>query len=312
MSQDTRAWCPFWGAEQRAAFLAVVETEAEARWGAYELDDDLGYLRPEAGDVVLILSQVASACAGVEPEGWAEAVKGHTDEVERLTPKAVLDMLADYDQARPHLRLRVVGAHQYEGKDVAGRELPFGMRLALSVDLAGSAAYVMDDWVGEWGVDLDQAMDDALANTKQASPIDHENVTEHKDGWREYKGASMFVSGNLADLDHAFPDLGEHGAIVAVPAADTLLVLPVEPGGGGEWVRRSASIMSAAFLRYVPAPNPVLPATLWWRGGGRCEPYSQWRGDPSYDAPAELIKMVYSPAGDQGRDEPPADFAPGI
>ncbi|WP_419918475.1 hypothetical protein [Candidatus Poriferisocius sp.] len=258
-------WVPWWSPEQRRSFLDHVEAVVRARFGEFSLDEVAGTVTVEKLDCVLGLSNLAQTCRLADPGEWRFIIYEHVARLDDFAPDALADRLGDYERLRGDLRIRVVSAQHLCHIDAVRDRLPVGLFACLSLNLDGASSPIDRSYFHDWGVEQDEVMAVALANTLMAEPLTVEEPDESNGGFRVLSGDSLFVSGHLLDFARSVPDIGPLGAVVTVPAAHTMLVCPVELNE--RFVDRSASMLAAGYIRYLTGPNSVSPNALWWRPG---------------------------------------------
>ncbi len=256
-------WVPWWSPEERRSFLDHVEAVVRARFGEFSLDEAAGTVTVEKLDCVLGLSNLAQTCRMADPGEWRLIIYEHVARLDDFAPDVLADRLADYGQIRPDLRVRVVSAQHLCHIDAVRDPLPLGLSACLSLDLDGASSPIDRSYFDDWGVEQDEVMAVALANTLMAEPLTEEEPVESDGEFRVLSGDSLFVSGHLLDFARSVPDIGPLGAVVVVPAAHTVMVCPVDLNE--RFVDRSASMLAAGYIRYLTGPNSVSPNALWWR-----------------------------------------------
>ena len=257
------AWAPWWTPDQRRSFLNHVESVVRARFGEFTLDEADGTVTVEKMDCVLGLSNLAQTCRVAEPGDWRLIVYNHVARLDDFSPDLLAERLADYEQLLPDLRVRVVGQQHLGYIDAVQDPLLLGLSACLCVDLDGASCPVDRSYFNDWSVDQGEVMAVALANTLMGEPLTALEESELPGNFQILAGDTLFVSGHLLDFSRTVPDIGPLGAVVTVPAAQTVMVCPVELNE--RFVDHSASMLAASYIRYLAGPNSVSPNALWWR-----------------------------------------------
>ena len=259
----SRPWAPWWSPEQLRDFLSHVESVVQARFGEFTIDEADGTVTVEEMDCVLGLSNLAQTCRVAEPGEWRLIVYNHVARLDDFSSDHLAERLADYEQLQPDLRVRVVGEQHLSYIDPVCNPLPLGLATCLCVDLDGASCPVDRSYFETWGVEHAEVMAVALANTLMAEPLTALEETELPGNFQILTGDTLFVSGHLLDFARSVPDIGPLGAVVTVPAAQTVMVCPV--GFDEQFVENSATMLAASYVRYLTGPNSVSPNALWWR-----------------------------------------------
>ena len=244
-----------------------------ARFGEFEIDEAAGTVTVSDLDCVLGLSNLAQTCRMADTEDWRLLIYSHMTRLDDFAPEALSELLGDYERVKGDLRVRVVSAHHTEHIEPVGDPLPLGMFSCLSVALDGAAMPVDRSHFDQWDMDQHEVMAVALANTVAAEEVVATEVDELKGQFTALSGDSLFTSALMLGPADAMPEVGEMGAVVAVPTARDLLVCPIR--ATEEFVNDSATMLAAGYVRYLAGPNSVSPNALWWRPGEPLEAFAR-------------------------------------
>lgn len=273
METSICAWAPWWSAEKTRRFLSEVEEVVGARFGEFELDEAQGTVTVSELDCVLGLSNLAQMCRSVDPEDWRLLVYSHMARLDDFAPEVLSELMGDYERVKGDLRVRVVSPNHLEHIDPVGDPLPLGMFACLSVALDGATMPVDRSHFDQWGQDQDEVMAAALANTLEAEEVVATEIDEMKGRFTALSGDSLFTSALMLGSADDMPDVGEMGAVVAVPTARDVLVCPVR--ATEEFVDDSAAMLAVSYTRFLAGPNSVSPNALWWRPGEPLEAFAR-------------------------------------
>ena len=244
-----------------------------ARFGEFELDEAQGTVTVSELDCVLGLSNLAQMCRSVDPEDWRLLVYSHMARLDDFAPEVLSELMGDYERVKGDLRVRVVSPNHLEHIDPVGDPLPLGMFACLSVALDGATMPVDRSHFDQWGQDQDEVMAAALANTLEAEEVVATEIDEMKGRFTALSGDSLFTSALMLGSADDMPDVGEMGAVVAVPTARDVLVCPVR--ATEEFVDDSAAMLAVSYTRFLAGPNSVSPNALWWRPGEPLEAFAR-------------------------------------
>ena len=267
------AWAPWWTPEQLRDFLNHVKSVVQARFGQHTLDEAEGTVTIEEMDCVLGLSNLAQTCRVADPEDWRLIIYSHVARLDDFPPDLLAERLTDYEGLQPDLRVRVVGQQHLNYIDPVCDPLPLGLATCLCVDLDGASCPVDRSYFSDWGIEQGEVMAVALANTLMDEPLTAMEEGEQPSDFQILTGESLFISGHLLDFSRTVPDIGPMGAVVTVPAAQTVMVCPVELNE--QFVSHSATMLAASYIRYLAGPNSVSPNALWWRPGHPLEGFAR-------------------------------------
>lgn len=264
------------------------------RYGEYAVDGEEGTVSVPSLDCELGLSNLAQTCRAADREDWRLLIYNHISRLDDFAPDALAEKLADYGQVRDDLRIRVVSDNHTAKVDAVADPLPVGLWSCLSVDLGGAACPVAQEYLDGWGVDRDEAMATALANSLASEQLQGEATTDLAGNFRVYTSESLFGSAHLLDFARTVPDIGEMGAVVMLPAATVVMVCPVGPDK--QFVDDSATMLAAGYIRYLAGPNSVSPNALWWRPDHPLEGFACMERGFELVAPKQLRSYIDLPS----------------
>ena len=285
------AWAPGWKAEELQRFLSEVESVAGARFDEYELDAADGTVTVSELDCVLGLSNLAQTCRSADPDNWRLLVYSHITRLDDFAPAALAELMSDFERVKDDLRVRVVSQNHVAHIDPVADPLPLGLYSCLSVDLDGAAMPVDRNYFDKWGVDHDEAMTLATANSLAADKLVVTESCELSGRFTVLAGESLFPTAHLLDLADSLPDVGPRGAVVTIPTAREVMVCAIDPPDDFE--NDSAAMLAASYARYLAGPNSVTSNALWWRPGEPLEGFARLdHGSFELVAPPELREYL--------------------
>ncbi|SDR25639.1 hypothetical protein [Thermostaphylospora chromogena] len=169
----------------------------------------------------------------------------------------------DLNQVRPLLRPRICLADELDGARVVGRHLSTDLVEILTLGYGEAVRPVRPEEAACWPIPASRALDLALANAQhderlRASQRDLGGVPV----WR-LDGNTVGASAHLRCLERYLP-VPESGALVALPAPDTLMVHPVEGIGA---VRAIERLRISAQREVEERGDGLSPQVYWWRDG---------------------------------------------
>ncbi|MYB08780.1 MAG: hypothetical protein F4Y28_02215 [Acidimicrobiia bacterium] len=291
MDVSNCAWAPGWKAEERQRFLSEVESVVGARFGDYELDAAEGTVTVSDLDCVFGLSNLAQTCRLADPEDWRLLVYSHITRLDDFAPAALAELMSDYERVKDDLRVRVVSQHHVAHIDPVADPLPLGLYSCLSVDLDGAAMPVDRGYFDGWGVDHDEVMAAAVANSLAADKLAVTESRELSGRFTVLAGDSLFATAHLLDLADSLPDVGPRGAVVTVPTAREVMVCAVDPPEDFE--SDGPAMLAASYARFLMGPNSVTSNALWWRPGEPLEGFARLdHGGFEVVAPPELREYL--------------------
>ena len=210
------------------------------------------------------LTNLAQVCHGEPPGRWPGLVDeflgalGAAAEAEELR--------ASFDSARSYLKLRLYPDDYAAGVDVELVARPFAESViaVAALDLPTSVQTITTDDVARWGVPVDEVLAVALANTRGEGPTDRDSA-EVADGVviDVLFGDSFFTTTAVAWLGELV-EIGERGALVAIPHRHMILVHPIHGAGA---VQAVGHVIAMARRFYVEGPGSLSQHLYWWRDG---------------------------------------------
>lgn len=262
-----------------------------ARFGDYELNAAEGTVTVSDLDCVLGLSNLAQTCRLADPEDWRLVVYSHITRLDDFAPAALAELISDYERVKDNLRVRVVSQSHLAHIDPVADPLPLGLYSCLSVNLDGAAMPVDRNHFDEWGVDHDEVMAAAVANSLAADKLVVAESCELSGRFTVLAGESLFATAHLLDLADSLPDVGPRGAVVTIPTAREVMVCPVDPPEDFE--SDGPAMLAASYIRYLAGPNSVTSNALWWRPGEPLEGFARLdHGGFEVVAPPELREYL--------------------
>lgn len=285
------AWAPGWKAEELRRFLSEVESVVSARFGDHELNLAEGSVVVSELDCVLGLANLAQTCRSVDPDQWRLVVYSHIARLDDFAPAALAELVSDFERVKGDLRVRVVSESHVAHIDPVTNPLPLGLMSCLSVDLDGAAMPVDREYFDKWGVDRDEAIALAAANSLATDKLAVTESCELSGRCSVLAGESLFSTAHLLDLTACLPDVGPRGAVVTIPTAREVMVCAIDPPDGFE--KDSAAMLAVSYGRYLKGPNSVTPNALWWRPGEPLEGFARLdHGSFELVAPPELREYL--------------------
>ncbi len=143
----------------------------------------------------------------------------------------------------------------------------------------------------DWGVDHDETMALATANSLAADKLEVTESDELSGRFTILAGESLFTSAHLLDLAASLPDVGPKGAVVTLPTAREVMVCAIDPPDNFE--TDSSAMLAASYIRYLAGPNSVTSNAMWWRPGEPLEGFARLdHGSFELVAPPELRECL--------------------
>ncbi len=232
------AWFALFPEDQRMAFVGELERWFRAKRLVPELAANgvLVVRGAPSGPQDFDLDLIAELCASAPRAEWSQLVDAHLSRVTAMRDALASVELMTWEEARDQLRLRIQPlAFLEEGglrlEDVAGAvDLPGTATLAF-IDREDSAIVVSRGSLERWRQHPTGVLALAMVNTMRALEkelrIDAQDVGALGKLYAitsgSYYGASVVLW-----IDRHPEMLGEHGAIVAIPARDAVFVWPLD------------------------------------------------------------------------------------
>jgi hypothetical protein len=284
-------WASFFSGDEYRAFIAAVEADLGRRGRAFTIRD--GYVELEAqGDdeaPELGLANLAQMCNALEQSDWSLQIASHFSAVFATQGRDFDAIAADFEQARPILRIRLFPDASMGGTDLGdtvSRPLAPGILEALVYDFPDSVAGVLGEHLAAWPVGEDAAMLIARANTT-AEPATR--AVTNLDGM-SFDGleGGMYTASHVFDLTALLPP-DNQGAIVTIPNRHTLVWYPIVDASAGDALTR---IIAFASLLFEQGPGSISNQLYWWRNGDLIHIPIDWRRGPDIFPPDELMAVL--------------------
>ncbi|MGA8117755.1 MAG: hypothetical protein WCA46_29315 [Actinocatenispora sp.] len=234
---DVPNWCDFFDGEEFEEFCEQVD-DACGSFGADGQDVTEGFVELATGAYAEIatfpLGRLAQRCRDSSREDWGDLCFAQVDAWSDGVPQAEWLESAEFARVRDGLRIHLYdgGAH-YQGTgpddpaEYARLAVADGLWAGLVRAETPSAhddepavdAAVHNAAADAWGTGPERLVEVALANLRRSEPAPHWNV---EGAVREATASA----GWALLLDEVAPDLVAGGALVAVPAQDSVIVCP--------------------------------------------------------------------------------------
>ncbi|MXW42646.1 MAG: hypothetical protein F4X48_03290 [Acidimicrobiia bacterium] len=266
-------WAPWWTPKQARCFLNDVEGVIKARYGKYRIDELQGTVTICDNDCVLGLSNLAQTCRRLDPNEWRLTIYSHMARLDEFSPDLLTERLNNYEQIRPDLRVRIVSTQHLDHIDAVCTPLPLGLFASLSLKLNDACCPIDRSYMKRWRVSKSEVMAIGLTNTLMEEPLMLQEKPSSDKGFYIFGGDSLFVSGHILDFARNTAESSSWGAVIAVPAAHTIMVCPIS--FNSTFIDASASMLAASHLCYLTGPNSVSPNALWWRPNQQLEPFAR-------------------------------------
>jgi hypothetical protein len=262
-------WSPFDDGRTHQAFIEAVEADLRRRGVSFEMGDGVVVIPTEGEDQPgeYGLSNLSQQCAASDEGDWSRIIATHFSSVFSIKGRDLDALAADYEQARPILRIRLMPDASMGGVEVPGsvvRAIAPGIQAVLVYDFPDSTASVHEEHLASWPVDPDSAFDQALANLdKEPAPLTDDMEVEVGTSVRVWYGDSFYVATRLLRLAELLPP-GTTDALVAVPNRHTLLVHAIVDGGA---VAAMQPIYRLAAQLFREGPGSISDQPYWWHEG---------------------------------------------
>ncbi len=307
---EVPGWAPFETKEDFHLFLETAMEYFTKRGFTTDLDAATGGLtvpeQPYQGSQ-MYLGNVASVCAQIEKQHWAEAVKDHFSSFE-TSIKEGEDVGADrkdFEKVK-HLimpRLYPIDYLEYKDKMVMRSSLEDTL-LTLVFDLPTSIVNVQPDDVAAWGKGEDELYRLAFQNLRATYPPAFEQMELSGDAKIQIMAEENFFNPTYALFLEQFEGLlGQHGTVVGVPHRGALLCYPMEDQNFLNVIHQLAFIVTGM---YKDGPGSLSPHLYWYHQGEfRRLPFRIGENNKfEFMPPAEFVEMMTKlmEESGQGRD----------
>lgn len=288
-------WAPFFSGDEYRAFISAVEADLRRRGHQFRLRDGYVELEGDAGGQQLGLANLAQLCNTVDRDQWAVTIATHFSSLFASQGRDFDAIAADFDQARPILRVRLFPDQSMGGPDLGGtvsRPLVPGILEALVFDFPDSTAGVLRDHLGAWPLSEDAVMVVARTNTL-AEPVTRGKV-DLKEGLSvELCEGNFYAASHVFDMRVLLPPGNRHGAIVAIPNRHSLVWFPIEDA---QVITALTGLGPIATHLFDTGPGSISNQLYWWRDGDLVHlPIAANRkGGFDFAPPEEFIQLLNS------------------
>lgn len=262
-------WAPFDTGRDYTAFLDAVTADLQRRGMTVEVGDGVVLAqRPGTEEPhQLGLSNLSQLCHASERGDWSRIIATHFSSLLSMQGRDLDALAADYEQARPILRVRLMPDESMGGVELpqtVARKVAPGILAVLVFDFPDSTATVDVGHLAGWPVDEAGVFEQALDNlAAEPTPL-HEDVDAGDARFRVWYGDSFYVATLALRLADLLPP-GTTDALIAVPNRHTLLVTPIADAGA---VAAMQAIFGMAIQLFRDGPGSISDQPYWWHDGG--------------------------------------------
>jgi hypothetical protein len=262
---DLPEWARFFGTQGRLdRFEAAILGDMERRGIRVAIEN--GWVWPMDGSTTERwgLSNIGQRCAHEDESEWAGLVARHFDAIiETQLETEELDF-SDFEALKGRLSVRLWEAEAIgEGRVCSRDDIP-GLKTCLCVDLERGIRGISEEEAASMGRPLGELFDIAVRNSIEAAEVDVRGVDLDGTEAVAIMGESPYTSSHALELDRYAEHLGEHGAIVAIPLRDVIVMLPFDDIGIAGSLHK---VMLMAAGMYAEGPGSVTANVYWYQGG---------------------------------------------
>jgi hypothetical protein len=266
--QPVPEWAAFFSPGEYRAFMDAVDGDLRRRGFRVEYGDGVALAArgDDAEPQQFGLSNLAQVCHAEGRDDWSRVIAMHFSNLLATMGRDLDALAADYDQARPVLRVRLLPDESMAGvplPEAVTRPIAPGILGVLVFDFPDSTASVHRDHLAGWPVDVDGAFAQGLANLDGEPMPVREDVDQDEVRFTLWLGDSFYVATRVLRLGDLLPP-GATDAVVAVPNRHVLLVHAMVDGSV---VPSLQAIYSATASLFRDGPGSISDQPYWWHEG---------------------------------------------
>jgi len=298
-------WAPFDDGREYRAFLDGVSADLTRRGLSFEFGDGVVHIeRGGESPNQYGLANLSQLCHANERGDWSRVIASHFSSLLAMEGRDLDALAADYEQARPILRVRLMPDASMGGVEVAesvSQATAPGILSVLVFDFPDSTATVHRDHLAGWPVDLDGAFEAALANLDSDPTPVHEDVEIDDTRFTVWFSDSFYVATRALRLTDLLP-AGTTDALVAVPNRHTLLVHPIVDAGA---LTAMQAMYRLAIQLFREGPGSISDQPYWWHDGTLVQIPHQDQGSKIAVSPPDAFVVLLETTLARAAGDPP-------
>ncbi|MGQ9902983.1 MAG: hypothetical protein ACUVRU_01345, partial [Anaerolineae bacterium] len=267
-------WARHLGRQGYHTFLSLIKGYFRNRDIVIEIDQDEGLVRPvvraAASIGVLGLQNIAQACRWADRDEWRDLIAAYFDSIfQPVGDDSALDVdMSDFARVRDRLRARLYPADIItHTSEIVQRAGPEGTLEALALDLPTTVRTVSRAEAEVWRLDPEDLLDIGRRNLRAAGRLTETALSlEQGARLKALGGDPYYAASHALFLDDYLPDNLPHGALVAIPRRDIVLLHEIRD-------MSMVEVMNAMLQLIIP---------MYHDGPGSLSPYMYWRRDGAF------------------------------
>jgi hypothetical protein len=303
---DLPDWARFFGTQERLdRFEEAILKDMEGRGIRVAIEN--GWVWPMDGSTTERwgLSNIGQRCAHEEESEWAGLVRRHFDAIlETQLETEELDF-SDFEGLKGRLSVRLWESEAIgEGRVCSRDDIP-GLKTCLCVDLERGIRGISEEEAAELGRPVEELFEIAIRNSIEASEVEVRGVDLDGAEAIALLGESPYTSSHALRMERYAEHMGEHGAIIAIPLRDVIVILPFEDIGVAGQLHK---VMLMAAGMYAEGPGSVTASVYWYRDGVWMDlPYALTEQSLDVMPPDEFVEYLngLAPEGETDAGEEP-------
>lgn len=276
------------------AFIALVKAYFAQRHIAVDLDAHEGLVRPQHDDLartsVFGLQNIAQVCARADLDRWPELIESHFNCIFDATgDDNALEVNVDrFERVAQSLRVRLYPVDMLsQTVETVHRLGPDGTLEVLVLDLPTTVRTIARSEAGRWNLPQAELFEIGRRNLRVNHPLHQRRIHVHPGvELRVFTGDPYYTASCALFPDLWLPSYAPHGALIAIPRRDALLVHTIRDIGVLDAVE---VMLRIAIHLHADGPGSLVPHLYWYHDG-------------------EFVALPYQVEDDIAQLEPPEAF----
>ncbi|MCS7060006.1 MAG: hypothetical protein RMN25_02470 [Anaerolineae bacterium] len=265
-------WAHQLGRQGYRIFVSLVENYFRDRNMAIVIDHTKGVIRTQNGPLAfngtLGLQNIAQACRQADRDQWRDLITAHFDSIFQVSgnDSALYIDPSDFEHIKHLLRARLYPVDILNhAVDVVHRPGPEGTIEALVLDLPTTVRTVSQSETQGWSLSVSEALDFGRENLRRSSALTQGILSLDRGAHlKVFSGDHFYAATHALFLDRYLPSDLPHGALVAIPRRDVLIVHDIHNMGVME---AAIPMLELIVSIHREGPGSLSPYLYWWRNG---------------------------------------------
>ncbi|HWM84315.1 MAG TPA: hypothetical protein VNO33_00730 [Kofleriaceae bacterium] len=230
-------WASFMSGEEFDRFIELTEDDLRGRGARFARKDGVIAVAARGASALppgnYRLGSLAQMCHQMEQSEWPVGIARHFDmAIQGVDAAEELSAIAhDYGRVKPLLRVRIYPPGWTQSKEglLVRHDIP-GLDTVLCFDLPTMVFPASRVYSARWGVSVEAAFEDGIANSTELDEIQKEDIPIAGMELKGFVGQPVWHTTHALKLEQLAGPAGQYGALVGLPNRHVILVHNITDG----------------------------------------------------------------------------------